>query len=558
MTRHISGFIFLFHIINCEITLNFTRRILSLDGHVKSAIFINDIWPGPDIRANKGEILIIRVINSIKEGESITVHWHGVNQDGTNWSDGVPYVTNCPILYQQTFKYVFRVLKSGTFWYHTHDYGHSEGGYGLLIVNDTSEMQYEERKVILSDWYHASSLSIKNDLLRPGKLFEYPGVGDNILINHIAAGCETVSINETIKLKKAVIEVEQGRTYKFRIVNVAAASYFNIAIAGHPLTVIAWDATATQPMLLNSLDIAPGQRFDILLTTNLTLASYTIKVITNWRGNDTSNAGIGCAVLQYKGATSTSLLDPLNESKDWGVQQRVLKPLLSSGVPTTPNDQLIFQQRQQFVNISTYIALSDIDAATDSKIKSAVLKWTLNGYAQKESYIPLLQASYYQILDSELLVGPAAARPRKKLELNDVIDIIIQNRVADNGVCEQHPWHIHGLDMWLIGQGEGEFDLVSDPVLFNTENPIKVNTFVLYPTVFGRQRGMPAVDGPKHAPCGWVAVRIAASNAGIWAFHCHIIWHSIMGMSTTFDVASERLWASTDKELPEDYGVCGG
>jgi len=47
--------------------------------------------------------------------DSATIHWHGINMKGINntisgatpWSDGVPYVTQCPILPGATFTHVY-------------------------------------------------------------------------------------------------------------------------------------------------------------------------------------------------------------------------------------------------------------------------------------------------------------------------------------------------------------------------------------------------------------------------------------------------------------------
>jgi len=60
---------------------------------------------------------------------------------------------------------------------------------------------------------------------------------------------------------------------------------------------------------------------------------------------------------------------------------------------------------------------------------------------------PLL-LSYYGMLDDQHYHNAILPISIKK---GAIVQIIIQNRVALSGICEQHPWHIHGFDFWLVG-----------------------------------------------------------------------------------------------------------
>lgn len=52
--------------------------------------------------------------------ESTTLHWHGQHQKETPYMDGVPYVTQCPILPHDTFRYTFKATQGGTHFWHSH------------------------------------------------------------------------------------------------------------------------------------------------------------------------------------------------------------------------------------------------------------------------------------------------------------------------------------------------------------------------------------------------------------------------------------------------------
>jgi FtsP/CotA-like multicopper oxidase with cupredoxin domain len=76
---------------------NFTLSEIQLspDGVFRTMIAINGRFPGPLIRANMGDRLIVNVQNNLPNGTAI--HWHGLFQNGTNWMDGTSGITQCPI-----------------------------------------------------------------------------------------------------------------------------------------------------------------------------------------------------------------------------------------------------------------------------------------------------------------------------------------------------------------------------------------------------------------------------------------------------------------------------
>ena len=57
---------------------------------------VNGQFPGPLIEANYGDMISVTVTNGLKD-EGTAMHWHGLLQTNTNWQDGVPGVTQCPI-----------------------------------------------------------------------------------------------------------------------------------------------------------------------------------------------------------------------------------------------------------------------------------------------------------------------------------------------------------------------------------------------------------------------------------------------------------------------------
>ena len=112
------------------------RGIISPDGFNKSAILVNNRYPGPMIEANWGdeiEVLIHNQISSPEEGT--TIHFHGLSQYGTPWFDGTPGLAQCPVASGSSFRYKFRADHYGTSWYHSHfSAQYTDGLYGRELL----------------------------------------------------------------------------------------------------------------------------------------------------------------------------------------------------------------------------------------------------------------------------------------------------------------------------------------------------------------------------------------------------------------------------------------
>ncbi|MBW3598021.1 MAG: copper oxidase, partial [Planctomycetes bacterium] len=76
----------------------------------------NGSMPGPTIEAAQGDKVRLVVHNQLPE--PTTIHWHGFELP--NEMDGVPGLTQDPIMPGDTFTYEFDLHQAGTFFYHSH------------------------------------------------------------------------------------------------------------------------------------------------------------------------------------------------------------------------------------------------------------------------------------------------------------------------------------------------------------------------------------------------------------------------------------------------------
>ncbi|CAE6509523.1 conserved hypothetical protein [Nitrosomonas nitrosa] len=134
-----------------EITLTISQQTVDIGGGVMAnAETINGTIPGPTLRLNVGDTVIVRVVNDLPHPSGI--HWHGIelhnSADGTPVTqNGIPvgpFVQPSPLSPTGgTYLYKFKVPRPGIYWYHPHHH-HStnrvfRGTYGMIIVTDPNE-----------------------------------------------------------------------------------------------------------------------------------------------------------------------------------------------------------------------------------------------------------------------------------------------------------------------------------------------------------------------------------------------------------------------------------
>lgn len=97
-----------------------------------------------------------------------------------------------------------------------------------------------------------------------------------------------------------VIEVEQNRTYRFRLIAAGAIFPYRLAVEDHELSIVATDGHDFQPISAESVIIHPGERYDFLLTTDQPPKDYMIfaDTLENITHKHTAEA-----ILRYKSGT---------------------------------------------------------------------------------------------------------------------------------------------------------------------------------------------------------------------------------------------------------------
>jgi FtsP/CotA-like multicopper oxidase with cupredoxin domain len=120
-------------------TITVSQESVDIGGGVMANCeVLNGTIPGPTLRLNAGDTLIVRLVNELPHPSGI--HWHGIEL--VNGADGT-HMTQNAVPAGKTYLYKFRCPRPGLYWYHPHHH-HStnrvfRGTYGMIVVTDPNE-----------------------------------------------------------------------------------------------------------------------------------------------------------------------------------------------------------------------------------------------------------------------------------------------------------------------------------------------------------------------------------------------------------------------------------
>jgi len=455
--------------------LTISNRMIAPDGFLRSTSLAGGTFPGPLIKASKGERFAINVVNELTDPAmwlSTSVHWHGLVQNGTNYADGTSFVTQCPITQNNSFLHQFEAKnQAGTYWYHSHYSSQTcDGLRGPIVIYDPDDpyrhlydVDDETTVITLADWYHITS---------PVLNFMIGVNATSTLVNGLGR------YTGGPKSELAVINVEYGKRYRFRLVGMSCDPNFLFSIDGHNLTVIEADGRLTAPLLVDSLQVFNGQRYSVIMNATQPVGNYWIRALPSTAGA-TFAGGLNSAILRYSGAPSQ---DPTtNQSATvMPLLERNLHALINPGAPGIP------EYGKADINIE--ISANNIGGA-----------YYMNGVRYRPPTVPVL----LQIL--------SGAQEATDLVPNQSVIVLEPNKVVEltmktAGFGGPHPIHIHGHSFDVV-QSAG------DNTTFNYENPVRRD--VVSAGIQGQQ----------------MVIRWVTDNAGPWFLHCHIDWHLDAGFA---------------------------
>ncbi|HEX7248415.1 MAG TPA: multicopper oxidase domain-containing protein [Actinomycetota bacterium] len=214
------------------------------------AMSFNEQVPGPEIRVRQGDRVEFVLENQLDE--PTTLHFHGVTVP--NEFDGVPFVTQDPIMPGRSWTYRFRVVDPPGFYvYHSHFNSTAQVGaglYGALLVLPEK-----------GTWSYPSYTTDASGHLRTGP----PAQIDQEYTMFLGDGPLGYTLNGKSFPATAPLTAERGDWVLLHLANDGSMLH-PMHLHGFHFEVVAQDGfPLDQPYLADTLVIAPGQRFDVLV-----------------------------------------------------------------------------------------------------------------------------------------------------------------------------------------------------------------------------------------------------------------------------------------------------
>lgn len=522
------------------------------DGFARTAIGVNG-GAGFDtlIDVNQGDWVEIEVTNKLSQPTSI--HFHGLVQNGTIESDGVPGITQCPIPPGKSYTYKWQAQQMGTFWWHGH-YGsqYLDGLRGPLVIHGQSEphktLYDEERLVQLTDWYHEDSMTVIQKYMNPHWNPEgHEPVWSSGLVNGNGRyNCDVLGDKKPNYCdshhKFTVFDVVKDKRYRVRIINMSGFSAFNVSLDGHWMTVIEVDGVAVIPKKVNRLTLNVGQRYSVVINCDQEPGLYKLRTTMLSHGHWTSlpqahfdkglylNTG---ALWFYKFETNMKVPAMVRGHVNFtDVDDLELQPFNRMDAP---------QSADVFIDFS----YSFHNTSTDPVSRAWV---SLDFGASESTYMapntPLLHTLLSSSNTNWRQSFPNAAN---LYELNSfqVVQITIWN--DDPG---QHPFHMHGHQFWILDKG----------LTAKGTRTIPSTNFKLLNAARRDVVTVPGCTPNAAGECidiGYIVLRFRADNPGIWIFHCHLQMHMKAGLAMVFVESGDELRRrGLNGREAESQGLC--
>ncbi|CAE6439036.1 unnamed protein product [Rhizoctonia solani] len=556
-------------------TLELTYGTHNADGTTRESWLINGQTPGPHLVWDEGDDISVKVVN--KGHEPVVMHWHGIEQVGTPWSDGVPGLTQWPIPVQGDFVYNFTVKQAGFQWYHSHYKMQLDDGLkGTIYIRPNPNKQKpfdqistdaavleklkqaENNALTLNvfDYKHYTSehwmaewertdveqLCIDNLLTNGKGPVVCPDMNE---LNTVASdkqkpltkkGCMqpnnklmypypdskpdlvspamwTECTNSDTSFEVFSVKQSDGWV-AFNLLNSGALWDLRVSIDSHKMYFFAADGHYTKVQVATSILIPIGERYQFFVKLDQTPGDYRIRTAAVVLPQLIT----GYSILHYADVTGAGLIEAktLPASKNPWIDYA--GNIINGGTDLVMN------------NLSPFPALPPPQGKADVTIplnvtRSGEFGWVLNGkLSLPDQFASLDKGTYFTYPNSS------------------VVDLIFTVTAGNPAMHPPHPMHKHGVKAWFLGSGDGVFPYASIKEAvdagykgINIQNPPYRDDFVTPVAITGQ---------------AWAAVRFQAVDPGPIILHCHIDAHLATGMVIVLLEGPEKL---TSDYVPSYY-----
>ena len=541
---------------------------MNVTGQPRTALGVNGQVPAPILRWREGDTVTLAVTNRLSEPTSI--HWHGIRTPSP--MDGVPGLSFAGIAPGETFTYRFPVHQSGTYWYHSHSgFQEQSGLYGPLVIEPRAGYAQafdRDYVVMLSDWSDESPETIVSNLKMQSDYYNYgqrtagtffadvrkKGLSETISdrlewgkmrmsptdILDVTGATYTYLVNGQSPAANWTALFRPGERVRLRFINGSSMSIFDVRIPGLKLTVVQADGNDVEPVTVDEFRIGTAETYDIIVQPNGDQA-FTIFAQAQDR------SGFARATLAPRpgmiGAVPPLDPRPMRTMADMGMagmghgdmggmnMDEKTQPQAMSGMDhmtmpgmdhgsmagmAMPEKDAGMAMSGTTSAIKRGVEVDNVAMMTQDRLDEAGDGLDNNGrrVLRYNDLRALKPGDDKRPPSREIVLHLSGNMQRyiwgfngRKFSEAEPIRLTLGERVRFtliNDTMMEHPIHLHGL--WSeLENGQGDY------------RPYK-HTVIVKP-------------GEK------LSYLVSADTPGMWAYHCHLLYHMEMGMFRTVVVA---------------------
>jgi FtsP/CotA-like multicopper oxidase with cupredoxin domain len=278
--------------------LEVAETTVTVAGRRARLLTYNGTVPGPTLRLRPGDRLQVQLVNRLAVPTNL--HTHGLHVSPSGNADNTLTVHLLP---GESFDYDIAVPADhppGSYWYHPHEHhlvtDQLWGGlFGAMVVEDPEEVPVtRDRVLVVSD----TTLDGSGRPVAVSTAERFRGrEGELVLVNGQL---------------QPVLDAPPGARERWRVVNACASRFLRLRLDGQQLALLAVDGgRLPQPRPVDQVDVLPGGRADLLVTTTAGTSRLTGVALPRMRRGDGPSAAPGVLATLQVGGTPAPALPPV-------------------------------------------------------------------------------------------------------------------------------------------------------------------------------------------------------------------------------------------------------
>ena len=574
--------------------------VLADGNHSKIVILINGRFPGPQITAYEYQNISVHVRNMMNT-DAVTIHWHGMQQKGTPWSDGVAFVSQCPILPGQNVTYNFKGKPFGTSFYHAHiGDQRTMGLYGPLIILPMSGQNISLPQegsnvfvVAIQDWNHNDDADVLYQKMlvgdydmNTGSLYNTTSDLSGALYSRFqfhsglinGRGRFYITSNQTNGSPLTKFVVQSNQTYRFRVISAATLYPFRVFVQQHqPIYIVASDGFEIEKVPVESFIIHPGERIDFLMVANQTPGTYLLVAETlEVEAKQRNQYHVAEAIIFYNTSQNEINLNPPKVIEEVcsttctvfncpfkyypAAENRRCLSLndVRSADPNSHTEDVEGEAIEHFFNF----AFPGDKGYTPGSVNGHQFRPPSVGAYEHPDTVDYNCGACNETTICECTYAVTLDSPNK----DKIYQFVLTN--IGNGSGWSHPIHLHGHSFYVMKMAFGKYDKTSGRLVQNggqdnqdliCNDPKRFCSYAKWRNdswsngnhPFLNWNNPPQKDSIIVPTGGYVVIRFKADNPGVWFFHCHIDLHNTNGMGMMINESPKN-----HPQLPNGFQIC--